>query len=653
MPKTAPGRGGSARPWGSHCESQCAPHRLVRALAEHPQRTYESALGVLNSLQSNSGVLAAVHRACIETPGPRTDKSPPEAADAPSTCHASVPVFGKGNPMNERNLPEMRACLARMGYSAGDFDQLNIIHVTGTKGKGSVCAMTESVLRSAFEAAAPLSVDTRHRPLRTGLYTSPHLIDVCERIRLNGQPISQDAFARYFFETADALVTGRPPADASGWPPFSGGTVPPVAEHGPAEEAAPVSSPANPLPDLPPVSYFRFLTLMALHVFMREKVDVAILEVGIGGAYDSTNVIKHPLAIGITPVANDHAATLGTTRESVAWHKSGIIKPGCLAFATREDQTPAVLAMLDARAQELQAHGNRIEYVTRGDYPADVLDAVSLFGDHQRQNAALAGALARSALGVLARSPDPALATLAPVAEGDAFLAAMREGLSQVQWPARCQTIEGVPDRPGVRASEAGPRVLNYHVDGAHTPESLALCGQWVGGDVVRRSPGPLGLLFTFTHGRDPEQLLAALLANLPSGATATHPAGLFSMVAFCPAPVELKPGAVAATVSEQPGADPADWPESAEYHEQAALVEAFRRLAPAGAPEPRIFRTVDQAMAHLHAKLLDEQAAGAGGGGPTAGARPGVVVTGSLLLSGAVLSRLRFAYGVGLGRGV
>ncbi|KAG1687439.1 Folylpolyglutamate synthase, mitochondrial [Nymphon striatum] len=141
----------------------------------------------------------------------------------------------------ENSLRDSFKFLKAAELTENDLDQLSIIHVTGTKGKGSTCAFTESILR--------------HYGLTTGFFSSPHLIAVRERIRINGVPLDVNQFTEHFWKLYDKLYAKR--------------------EH---EK------------DMPP--YFKFLTLMAFQVFLEKKVDVAIIEVGVGGQYDCTNVIR-------------------------------------------------------------------------------------------------------------------------------------------------------------------------------------------------------------------------------------------------------------------------------------------------------------------------------------------------------------------------
>jgi dihydrofolate synthase/folylpolyglutamate synthase len=180
-----------------------------------------------------------------------------------------------------------------------------VIHVTGTNGKTSTARMIESLLRSMG--------------LRTGLVTSPHLHQVTERIRLNGDPIPADKFV----ETYDELEPYLAIVDSES-----------LANGGPA------------------MSYFEVLTGMAFAAFADAPVDVAVVEVGMGGTWDATNVVS-PLVSVVTPIGMDHADYLGDTVELIATEKSGIIKAGSIAVLSYQDPIPAEvllkrIALVDA-----------------------------------------------------------------------------------------------------------------------------------------------------------------------------------------------------------------------------------------------------------------------------------------------------------------
>lgn len=285
---------------------------------------------------------------------------------------------------------------------------MNIVHVSGTKGKGSTCAYVDSIL-SQYQKGRGL-------PKKTGLYTSPHLISVRERIRINSVPISSTLFAKYFFEVWDLL-------ECSG------------------KSLAPDSV------DKP--TYFRYLTLMSFHVFIKEQVDVAIYEVGVGGEYDSTNIVERPAATGIATLEIDHVFVLGDTIEKIAWHKAGILKLGSPAFTL--SQVPEAMKVIEKRASEKKV---AIEVVEIN--PA--LESVNILpnADFQRKNASLAISLATAVL----RKVDPSF--LLP---RDSLPEEFVNGLEQVVWRGRCEIrVDGM---------------VRWYLDGAHTAQSLKVAAQW------------------------------------------------------------------------------------------------------------------------------------------------------------------------------
>ncbi|KAJ8178688.1 hypothetical protein LV164_007440 [Aspergillus fumigatus] len=179
-------------------------------------------------------------------------------------------------------------------------NSLNVIHVSGTKGKGSTCAFTRAILRAHGMRTG--------FPKRIGLYTSPHLQCIRERIQLDDHPVPEDLFTKYFFEVWDCVM----PEDIQ-------------QDSGVARQPR----------------YLQFLALLAFHTFIREGVQAAIFEVHHGGEYDATNVIQSPVATGITSLGVDHVAQLGPTIEAIAWHKAGIFKPGAPAFSVNQKPGPA------------------------------------------------------------------------------------------------------------------------------------------------------------------------------------------------------------------------------------------------------------------------------------------------------------------------
>ncbi|MGH7950576.1 MAG: DUF559 domain-containing protein [Limisphaerales bacterium] len=240
-------------------------------------------------------------------------------------------------------------------------EKLRFIHVAGTNGKGSTCAMLESIYRAAG--------------LRVGLFTSPHLVSFRERIQINRQLIPENEVVRLVTE----LRAANHENDAT---------------------------------------LFEFATVMALKFFAEQKCDLVILETGLGGRLDATNIVT-PLASLITNIAFDHQQWLGDTLEKIAFEKAGIIKQG-IPIATAVDE-PEALAVITKIVREKNAPLTQIRNSEFG-----IRDlSLSLMGEHQKQNA------------VLALTTVEVLQKQIPVSEKQ-----IKIGLEEVNWPGRLQLIE-------------------------------------------------------------------------------------------------------------------------------------------------------------------------------------------------------------------
>lgn len=240
-----------------------------------------------------------------------------------------------------------------------------VIHITGTNGKTSTARMVESLLLA--------------HDLRVGRYTSPHLEKVTERISLDGQPVADETFVRIYGEIAPYLQ---------------------LVDNELAERGE------------PRLTFFEVLTVLAFAVFADEPVDVMVLEVGIGGSWDATNVAEAAVSI-VTPVDLDHTEMLGDTLQDIALEKAGIIKPGGFLISAAQD--PVVAQILLERAQEVgaQFRFEGVEFGVRGrtiavggqimavqGLAAEYIDLMlPLFGEHQAENAALAIAAVEALLG--------------------------------------------------------------------------------------------------------------------------------------------------------------------------------------------------------------------------------------------------------------
>ncbi|XP_024542135.1 folylpolyglutamate synthase-like isoform X2 [Selaginella moellendorffii] len=312
--------------------------------------------------------------------------------------------------------------------------KLSVIHVAGTKGKGSTCAFSESILRACG--------------YKTGLFTSPHLVDVRERFRFNGTEVSETLFQEYFWWCWDRLQEGC------------------------------TSS-------LPMPSYFRFLTLLAFKMFTSEKIDVAILEVGLGGKYDPTNVIETPDVCGITSLGFDHMEILGHTLPEIAGEKAGILKPGVSAYTSpqRED----AMAVLQARAADLSIPLQVVHPL------ADTGNLeLGLKGDHQLVNAALAVSLCKH--WIKKSGIDEAMGN-------DDLPDAFKTGLASAQLLGRAQIERDLEN-------------LMLYLDGAHSPESMEVCGNWFSKAVKssrQKTPKQI-MVFNCMPERDPAILFPSLL---------------------------------------------------------------------------------------------------------------------------------------------
>lgn len=347
-----------------------------------------------------------------------------------------------------------------------DPDELSVIHVAGTKGKGSTCSIAECILRHA--SAQPGSAVAPG--LKTGLFTSPHLIDVTERIRINGAPVSREVYLRSFWYVYGRLAAA---ADAGGIDGYC---------------------PVRAIP-----GFFRFLFLVATHAFISEGVDVCVLEVGLGGRLDATNIVRRPTVTAVTRLDYDHVQVLGNTLTLIAGEKAGIFKRGVPAITM--PQAPEAMTALEVHAAKTEVPLLLVP-------PVDSLPGASdggpvvigLEGEHHAQNAAVAVALcnawilrhaATAALPALPARPLPlpsAKDTAAPPAglgapevtvglEADELFLLrpeFRPGLAACSenWYGRSQVLS-YPIRG------ADELTITMMLDGAHTPDSIRVMGQW------------------------------------------------------------------------------------------------------------------------------------------------------------------------------
>ncbi len=262
----------------------------------------------------------------------------------------------------------------RMALFANSLDSPQLaypkIHIAGTNGKGSVCAMMEAILRK--------------NSLKTGLFTSPHLIELGERIRVNFELLAKDKICEYV-----SILKG-----------YAEGI-------------------SRDNPDMSP-SFFEYITLLAMLHFKEESVDVGIFEVGLGGRLDATNIIEPDLCI-ISTIDFDHTEYLGDTIEKIAAEKAGIIKENIPVLCGNIPLR--AMNVIEAVAKEKNAPLYKLcDFYDKKDYPE-----TSLFGAYQRENAALALS---------------AISLFSEYAKINIDLELAKEALMEVEWACRWQNID-------------------------------------------------------------------------------------------------------------------------------------------------------------------------------------------------------------------
>ena len=471
-------------------------------------------------------------------------------ATTPAALHAAAA-------RRTNTIHDMHTYLHRMGLElnadGSTLDNVNatqarssipplIIHITGTKGKGSTLSYCESLLRNAYG-------------LSTGMFTSPHLVCIRERIRINGIPVSKKVFAEAYWTVRRKLERNSHVM----LPQHLVGDV--TATAGDDENSQRKGESLPPLPTLP--GYFRMLTLMALYTFTHHdspKIDAILLEVGMGGRYDATNVIEphhcnnnngRMLVRGITLIDFDHTRVLGSTLEQIAWEKGGIFVSNKREKINRNDGGyDKFLSGQHDEEEEYEDEGTRcnplfvngsntpqvanvLRQIVREEKDAslqlvqdsylDSIPGLNFHASHQRENAAVALAVCQHAISLYQKQYyHPTMS------RGDTTKEKISAALNNTFWPGRFHTLTLPSNNSDNQA------LLKLRCDGAHTPISINACISWYQSIVTSYSDPNMVhnlrkvLIFNCGHERNPIPLLHSL-----------HQSGLFDCVYFSRADFE------------------------------------------------------------------------------------------------------------------
>ena len=345
-----------------------------------------------------------------------------------------IPKFTK-----KHTLEHTKTFLKRLGNPAAD---RKIVHVAGTNGKGSVCAYLQAILMAEGK--------------RTGFFTSPHLVSVNERIRVDNIQIDNETFLKVYRKV---LKIVRQMVEAG-------------IEH---------------------PSYFEFLFGMGMTAFAETDVEYIILETGLGGRLDATNAIDNPALAIITSISLDHTAILGDTIEKIAGEKAGIIKPGVPVFFDGSSKKAA--EVIKAKASELgvscrevtknayeiqEVHRKYIAFSRRSAYDKDVIFQVPMCGCYQAMNAELALEASEYLL-----------------AGEEIHMDRWKEALAELHW-------EGRMERVGAHIT----------VDGAHNPGAMEAFVESVKA-LDESERGEMVLLFSAVSDKKYDQMIEYLCENL------------------------------------------------------------------------------------------------------------------------------------------
>lgn len=343
-----------------------------------------------------------------------------------------IPKFTKKNKQSHT-----RECLERLGNPDRQFD---VVHVAGSNGKGSVCAFTAAVLQA--------------NGYRVGLFTSPHLVKTNERFRINGEDISDEKFLDAFHKVYELSLK--------------------LVEEGSYHP-----------------TYFEFLFLMGMLIFAEEKVQIVVLETGLGGRLDATNVVEHPLACVITSISLEHTEYLGDTLQAVAGEKAGIIKKGAAVIyegfqpevsqvieETAKDAGDRTYALHEDMYQVTEHSTSGITFVLNTPFYAGIQVKIPFSAPYQVINASLALLTLQVLADKYPMTPENIVA-----------------GMAQTNWQGRMETVL--------------PQVI---VDGAHNDDGIR---RFIETAKIFEKDHDITLLFSAVVEKDYPAMIQRICSNL------------------------------------------------------------------------------------------------------------------------------------------
>jgi folylpolyglutamate synthase len=330
--------------------------------------------------------------------------------------------------------------LDRLGF-APILERIRFVHIAGTKGKGTTSAYTAALLQAYG--------------FKVGLFTSPHLTDMRERTVVDGRILSETTYARYFFEFLDKYE---------------------ALQYSNSQLDRDIAAPSR-------ANFFRFVFLLSLYIFDQENVEVAVMEVGMGGRIDSTNAVPAEVSV-ITALGYDHMEILGNAIEEIAGEKAGIMKPGVVCFAAPQIDHPETRQVLEKHAKEVDAP---LILLDKDVLPIRSWPRLAIGGVHAVEDSKLALMAARRIAGI-----PPVL----PLDEVE------KSVLQTMTFAGRSQVVP----------IDGGADVTLY-LDGAHTVESIARATEWFleASAAASKDASPRRVLVFYTS-RDPKRILKAFM---------------------------------------------------------------------------------------------------------------------------------------------